>query len=90
MPSLTSKADIVVAAIGKAKFMTGDYFSENSIVVDVGVNDDGTGKICGDVDFDSVLEKVKAITPATGGVGIITTTILLDHVVKACERLTGI
>ncbi|MED1469475.1 bifunctional 5,10-methylenetetrahydrofolate dehydrogenase/5,10-methenyltetrahydrofolate cyclohydrolase [Bacillus salipaludis] len=90
MPSLTSKADIVVAAIGKAKFMTGEYFSENSIVVDVGVNDDGTGKICGDVDFDSVLEKVKAITPATGGVGIITTTILLDHVVQTCERLTDI
>ncbi|MDR6997842.1 tetrahydrofolate dehydrogenase/cyclohydrolase catalytic domain-containing protein [Neobacillus niacini] len=90
MPAVTANADIVVAAIGKAKFMTEEYFKENSIVVDVGINDDDTGKICGDVDFDAVLDKVKAITPATGGVGIITTTILLDHVVQACEKLTGV
>lgn len=89
MPAVTANADIVVAAIGKAKFMTEEYFKENSIVVDVGINDDDTGKICGDVDFDGVFEKVKAISPATGGVGIITTTILLDHVVKACEKIMG-
>ncbi len=89
MPSVTSKADIVVAAIGKAKFMTEDYFSEGQVVVDVGINDDGTGKIVGDVDYDAVFDKVKAITPATGGVGLITTTILLEHVVHACENLCG-
>jgi methylenetetrahydrofolate dehydrogenase (NADP+)/methenyltetrahydrofolate cyclohydrolase len=86
MPAVTSKADIVVAAIGKAKFMSKDYFSENSIVIDVGINDDGNGKICGDVDYDEVIDHVKAITPATGGVGLITTTILLGHVVQACEK----
>lgn len=87
MPLITSKADIVVAAIGKAKFMNDEYFSPNSIVVDVGINDAGDGKICGDVDFNLVFDKVKAITPAIGGVGAITTTILLSHVVKACEEL---
>jgi methylenetetrahydrofolate dehydrogenase (NADP+) / methenyltetrahydrofolate cyclohydrolase len=87
MSSVTSKADIVVAAIGKAKFMNEEYFSKDSIVVDVGINDDGNGKICGDVDFDLVFDKVKALTPATGGVGLITTTILLGHVVQACEKL---
>jgi methylenetetrahydrofolate dehydrogenase (NADP+) / methenyltetrahydrofolate cyclohydrolase len=90
MPSVTAKADIVVAAIGKAKFMTEDYFSKDSIVVDVGINDDGQGKICGDVDFESVFEKVRALNPAVGGVGTITNTILLEHVVKACERLTSV
>ncbi|WP_338449220.1 bifunctional 5,10-methylenetetrahydrofolate dehydrogenase/5,10-methenyltetrahydrofolate cyclohydrolase [Niallia oryzisoli] len=89
MPAVTGKADIVVAAIGKAKFMTEEYFSEGQIVVDVGINDDGTGKIAGDVDYDSVFEKVKAITPATGGIGLITTTILLNHVVQACENITN-
>jgi methylenetetrahydrofolate dehydrogenase (NADP+) / methenyltetrahydrofolate cyclohydrolase len=88
MPSVTRKADIVVAAIGKAKFMTEDYFSENQIVIDVGINDDGTGKICGDVDYDAVFDKVKGLNPAVGGVGLITTTILLNHVVQACENLT--
>jgi len=90
MPAVTSKADIVVAAIGKAKFMSKEYFSDQSIVIDVGINDDGNGKICGDVHFDEVIDKVKAITPATGGVGLITTTILLDHVVQACEKAINI
>jgi methylenetetrahydrofolate dehydrogenase (NADP+) / methenyltetrahydrofolate cyclohydrolase len=89
MPSVTSKADIVVAAIGKAKFMTEEFFSEDQVVVDVGINDDGNGKICGDVDYDAVFDKVKALNPAIGGVGLITTTILLNHVVQACEKLTG-
>jgi methylenetetrahydrofolate dehydrogenase (NADP+)/methenyltetrahydrofolate cyclohydrolase len=86
---VTSKADIVVAAIGKAKFMTEDFFSEDQVVVDVGINDDGNGKICGDVDYEAVFDKVKALNPAIGGVGLITTTILLNHVVQACEKLTG-
>ena len=89
MPSVTAKADIVVAAIGKAKFMNEEYFSEDSIVVDVGINDDGNGSICGDVDFDNVFDKVKALTPAIGGVGLITTTLLLGHVVQACENLNN-
>lgn len=88
LKEITAKADIVVAAIGKMKFMNDEYFSESSIVIDVGVNDDGNGKICGDVDYDNVFGKVKALTPASGGVGSITTTILLAHTVKACDMLT--
>ena len=83
--SITSSADVVVSAIGQAKFMNEEFFTESSIVVDVGVNDDGNGKICGDVDYDSVFGKVKALTPPTSGIGSITTTILLDQAVKACE-----
>lgn len=90
IPSITKKADIVVAAVGKAKFMGKEYFTENSIVIDVGINDDGTGKICGDVDYEQVFEKVKALTPSVGGVGTITTTILLSHVVRSCEVMSGI
>lgn len=89
MPSITAKADIVVAAIGKAKFMTEDYFNSESIVVDVGINDTGEGKICGDVDFEHVINKVKALNPAVGGIGIITTTTLLGNVVLACENLNN-
>ena len=90
MPSITKKADVVVAAIGKAKFMREEYFTPDSTVIDVGINDDGNGKICGDVDFEQVIDKVKALTPAVGGVGTITTTILLSHVVQACEDMSGI
>ena len=88
MTEITASADIVVASIGKAKFMSEKYFKPESIVVDVGINDAGDGKICGDVDFGSVFDKVTAITPAVGGIGTITTTILLSHVVIACEELT--
>lgn len=87
MPAVTRNADIVVAAIGKAKFMNSDFFNPDSVVIDVGINDVGDGKICGDVDFEQVIDKVKAITPSVGGVGSITTTILLSHVVQACEML---
>jgi methylenetetrahydrofolate dehydrogenase (NADP+)/methenyltetrahydrofolate cyclohydrolase len=86
MNEVTKKADIVVAAIAKAKFMGEDYFTEDSVVIDVGINDDGQGKICGDVDYDNVVDKVKAISPAIGGIGTITSTILLSHIVDACER----
>jgi 5,10-methylene-tetrahydrofolate dehydrogenase/Methenyl tetrahydrofolate cyclohydrolase len=87
MPSITSKADIVVAAIGKARFMGEEYFSSESVVIDVGINNSDDGKICGDVDYDRVIDNVKALTPAIGGVGTITTTILLGNVVKACQNL---
>ena len=90
MSLVTSKADITVVAIGKAKYMKDEYFNLDSIVVDVGINDAGDGKICGDVDYELVFDKVRAITPTIGGVGAITTTILLEHVVKACETLSGV
>lgn len=89
MKEITKKADIVVAAIGKANFFNEDYFTENTVVIDVGINDDGNGKICGDVEYDRVFGNVKALNPAAGGVGTITTTILLDHAVKACEKMNA-
>ena len=89
MKKITSEADIVVAAIGKAKFMNKDFFTESSVVIDVGINDDGSGKMCGDVDYDDTFGKVKALNPAMGGIGAVTTAILMDQIVKACEALTA-
>ena len=89
MKKITSEADVVVAAIGKAKFMNGDFFTESSVVIDVGINDDGSGKMCGDVDYDDTFGKVKALNPAMGGIGAITTAILMDQTVEACEILTA-
>ncbi|ACA43692.1 bifunctional 5,10-methylenetetrahydrofolate dehydrogenase/5,10-methenyltetrahydrofolate cyclohydrolase [Clostridium botulinum] len=86
LPSITKKADIVVTAIGKAKLIKEEYFNENSIIIDVSINVDENGKLCGDVDFENVKEKVGAITPVPKGVGSVTTTLLLKHIVEAAER----
>ncbi len=86
LPKVTAAADIVIAAVGRARFMDENFFSSESIVIDVGINNGGDGKICGDVDFDKAIEKVKAINPAVGGVGLITATILLGHTVTSCEN----
>lgn len=85
LDEITRNADIVVTALGKPKYFDRKYFTEKSIVIDVGVSLDKEGKISGDVDFDNVSEFVKAITPVPGGVGSVTTTILLNQVVKACK-----
>ncbi|MGF7058615.1 bifunctional 5,10-methylenetetrahydrofolate dehydrogenase/5,10-methenyltetrahydrofolate cyclohydrolase [Brassicibacter mesophilus] len=90
LPGVTSKADIVVAAVGRARMFGKEYFSNDSIVIDVGINDSGDGGICGDVDYDNVAEKVKAITPVPGGVGSVTTSILLNHVIIACKKINSI
>ncbi|APF28830.1 tetrahydrofolate dehydrogenase/cyclohydrolase, catalytic domain protein [Clostridium sporogenes] len=86
LPSITKKADIVVTAIGKAKLIKEEYFNKDSIVIDVSINVDENGKLCGDVDFEDVEEKVGAITPVPKGVGSVTTTLLLKHIVEAAER----
>lgn len=78
----TKRADIVITAIGKAKFFTMDYFNENSVIVDVGINRDENGKLCGDVDYLNVVDNVKAITPVPGGVGIMTVTHLLYNTLQ--------
>lgn len=85
LEEITRKADIVITALGKAKYFNQKYFTEDSIVIDVGVSLDREGNLSGDVDFDSVSDFVKAITPVPGGVGSVTTTILLNQVVKACK-----
>ena len=89
LEKVTAASDVVIAAAGRARFMDENFFTEDSIVIDVGINDDGNGRICGDVDFEKVSSHVKAINPAVGGVGLITTTILLSHAVSSCEKQNG-
>ena len=81
-----ARADILVAAIGKAKFVTADMVKEGAVVIDVGMNRDENGKLCGDVDFEAVKEKVSFITPVPGGVGPMTIAMLLTNTVAAAER----
>lgn len=81
-----ARADILVAAIGKPKFITADMVKEGAVVIDVGMNRDEEGKLCGDVDFDSVKEKCSYITPVPGGVGPMTIAMLLTNTVEAAER----
>ncbi len=84
LKEITKMADIAVTGIGKGKFFGPDYFSKDSIVIDVGINFAG-GKLCGDVDFDKVSGQVSAISPVPGGVGTVTSMILLSHVIKAMK-----
>lgn len=77
LKEICKEADILVAAIGKAKFVTEDMVKEGAVVVDVGINRDENGKICGDVDFERVKDKVSYITPVPGGVGPMTITMLM-------------
>lgn len=91
LPSITRQADILVAAMGKAKAITADMVKEGAIVIDVGVNqieDPATGKfkLVGDVDFEAVKEKAGAITPVPGGTGPVTTAMLMANTIKAAER----
>lgn len=76
-------ADIVLAAVGRAGFLDGSYFSPGQIVLDVGIHVNAQGKLCGDVDQTGAEAVVEAITPVPGGVGSVTTSVLLEHVVKA-------
>ncbi len=89
---MTRQADILVAAMGKAKAITADMVSSHTVVIDVGVNFipdpvSGKNKQVGDVDFETVKEKVKAITPVPGGTGAVTSTMLMTNTVKAAEKL---
>lgn len=84
---ITSKADVVVTALGKAKFFDKKYFNENSICIDVGVSMDDDGKLSGDIDYPEVSEMVSMITPVPGGVGAVTTSLLLSQAVEACKRI---
>lgn len=85
LQSITSDADILVAAVGRAKMVKSEFVKEGAVVVDVGINVDESGKLCGDVDTDDVLDKVSMITPVPAGVGSVTISILAKHVVKACK-----
>lgn len=85
LKEVTKRADILVAAIGKPKFVTADYVKEGAVVIDVGMDRDENGKLCGDVDFESVEPKVSAITPVPGGVGPMTVTMLLVNCLRSVK-----
>lgn len=81
-----ANADILVVAIGKAKFVTADMVKKGAIVIDVGMDRDENGKLCGDVDFDSVSQKAGAITPVPGGVGPMTIAMLMKNTLTAAKK----
>ena len=82
-------SDILISAIGKAKFVTADMVKENAVVIDVGINRLENGKIVGDIDFENVKEKASYITPVPGGVGPMTIAMLMNNVIKATKRQNG-
>ena len=83
---ITKKADILISAIGKPKFVTIDMVKDEAVIIDVGINRLDDGSIVGDVDYDNVFQKVSYITPVPGGVGPMTIAMLLTNVVKAAEN----
>ncbi len=87
LPELTRQAEILVVAIGRPKFVTGDMVSEGTVVIDVGVNrDPETGKLCGDVDFSAIEPKASLITPVPGGVGPMTICCLMENTIECFLR----
>ncbi len=88
LAEVTRRADILVAAIGKSRFVTADMVKDGAVVIDVGMNRDAEGKLTGDVDFGPVSEKASFITPVPGGVGPMTITMLLKNTLKSAELLS--
>ena len=86
---LCQQADIIISAAGCANLIGRDHVRKGQVVIDVGINVDAQGKLCGDVDFPSVEPIVEAITPVPGGVGAVTSTIMISHVVKAAQLATA-
>lgn len=85
LKAVCKEADILIAAIGRANYITADYVKEGAIVIDVGMNRNSEGKVTGDVDFPAICEKASAITPVPGGVGPMTRAMLLKNTIKACN-----
>lgn len=86
LQELTKRADIIVCALGKSKFLTEEHVSSHSIVIDVGINVDETGALTGDADTEQILPIIKAITPVPRGVGSVTTVMLAKQVIESAER----
>jgi len=86
LSEVTKRADIVVVAVGKAKFLTGDMIKEGAVVIDVGMDRDENGKLCGDADFDSCEKKASFITPVPGGVGPMTITMLMKNTLTSAKN----
>jgi len=89
LKAMTLLADVVVAAVGKRHVLTADMVKPGAVIIDVGMNRDEEGKLCGDVDFDGVKDVAGYITPVPGGVGPMTVTMLLVNTVKAAERVAA-
>ncbi|MBQ9764687.1 MAG: bifunctional 5,10-methylene-tetrahydrofolate dehydrogenase/5,10-methylene-tetrahydrofolate cyclohydrolase [Lachnospiraceae bacterium] len=89
MKNTCKKAEIVVAAAGKAKMLDKEYVAEGAVVIDVGINMDENFKLCGDVDFESITDTASMATPVPGGVGTVTTSVLAKHVVAAAKIRRG-
>ena len=86
LKEISAQADILISAVGKAGFVTEDMVKEGAVVIDVGMNRSESGKLCGDVDFESVKEKASYITPVPGGVGPMTITMLLWNTLESARR----
>ncbi|HOX21986.1 MAG TPA: bifunctional methylenetetrahydrofolate dehydrogenase/methenyltetrahydrofolate cyclohydrolase, partial [Elusimicrobiales bacterium] len=85
LPRVLKSCDIIISAIGKARWLEKDMLPEGATIVDVGTNTDEKGVFCGDVDFEAVAPQAEAITPVPGGVGPVTLACLLEHIVAAAE-----
>jgi methylenetetrahydrofolate dehydrogenase (NADP+)/methenyltetrahydrofolate cyclohydrolase len=83
LKEVTNRADILITALGKPRFVTSDYVKEGAVIIDVGMNRDENNKLCGDVDYDNVFSKVSAITPVPGGVGLMTVAMLMHNCVES-------
>ena len=90
LADITKEADILIAAIGKAKFVKADMVKDGAVVIDVGMNRDENGKLCGDVDFEDVKDKCSFITPVPGGVGPMTIAMLMKNTLTAAKIQNGI
>ena len=86
LKEVTKRADILVVAVGKPKFITAEYVKEGAVVIDVGIHRKENGKLCGDVDFDSVAPKCSAITPVPGGVGPMTIAMLMSNCIASVDE----
>ena len=89
MPALCREADILIVAAGRAGIIGRDYLAPGQVVIDVGINVNAQGKLCGDINFDEAQNIVSALTPVPGGVGAITTSVLAGHVLAAARRERG-
>lgn len=89
LKALCKQADVIVAAVGRANFVTADMVKEGAVVIDVGMNRPAGGKLCGDVDFEAVKEKAAAITPVPGGVGPMTIAMLMQNTLTAALKQRG-
>lgn len=89
LPEECRRADILIAAAGRAGVVGAGSFSEGQTVIDVGINADENGKLVGDADFEAAMAQAGAVTPVPGGVGTVTTSVLVKHVIEAAERSAG-